>query len=426
MRSVGQYPRAGLKLLIVGVISVVLITLRYLLRTPQRLESLLPGESRLYKWRRGYVFYKVLGPVDAPPIVLLHGPGIGASSYEMRGIMGELAQHHQVYALDLPGFGLSDRPALDYTADTYLQLYQDFLVTIVARPAILLASGLSCNYCVALADKIPDLCERLILLSPTDLLVNKRQQPEWLALIGGLPLVDLVLYALLTTRVALRAIIAQQYGLSYTQVSARDLDYISATAHQFGAQRAALAYLSGRLVPDVSRPSVTQPTLIIWGGEAMPQRKLLVGDSTQTQVALLHTVGRQIQQEQPEAVVARILEWLPQREEASVQPGSGGAVISQEQTALNTESLPADQEEEQVVEQHIAESLPEAKKMDAQSGIGEAPSDTVEAYCARCKQKRVVEHVRKVVTKNGRNAMEGNCTICGTKIFRFISAQKES
>ncbi|HLZ61437.1 MAG TPA: DUF5679 domain-containing protein, partial [Ktedonosporobacter sp.] len=117
--------------------------------------------------------------------------------------------------------------------------------------------------------------------------------------------------------------------------------------------------------------------------------------------------------------------WLQQKEEASVQPGSGDTAISQEQTALSTESLPAAQGEEQVVE-HIDESPPEAQKMGVQSGVGEAPSDTVEAYCARCKQKRVVEHARKVVTKNGRNAMEGNCSICGTKIFRFISGQKES
>src|ERR1700676_776426 len=90
----------------------VTITLKYLIDTPQPLESALPGEARIYRWRSYHLFYKELGAPENPPLVLLHNPGIGASAYEMRHIMAKLAERYHVYAPDLLGFGLSDRPNL--------------------------------------------------------------------------------------------------------------------------------------------------------------------------------------------------------------------------------------------------------------------------------------------------------------------------
>src|SRR5947209_19026738 len=64
------------------------VALWHILETPQPLESILPGEARIYRWRQGHIFYKTLGKTDAPPLVLLHAPALGASAYEMRKIIG--------------------------------------------------------------------------------------------------------------------------------------------------------------------------------------------------------------------------------------------------------------------------------------------------------------------------------------------------
>src|SRR5947209_7437897 len=157
------------RLLVLSILGCVLLVVRYIFRTPQPLESRLSGEAHLYKWTYGQVYYQIMGSETAPPLVLVHAPGIGASSYEMRGIMNELSQYYRVYALDLLGFGLSDAPTISYTADTYVALLTDFLTAVVGRPAILLASGLSCQYCTAVAGTHPNLCSGLVLLSPLSL-----------------------------------------------------------------------------------------------------------------------------------------------------------------------------------------------------------------------------------------------------------------
>lgn len=75
------------KVLSIAIFSLVVLTLRYFLRTPQRLENVLPGEDGLYKSTHGYIAYKMLGSPTSPPLLLVHTPAIAASAYDMRSIM---------------------------------------------------------------------------------------------------------------------------------------------------------------------------------------------------------------------------------------------------------------------------------------------------------------------------------------------------
>jgi len=52
--------------------------------------------------------------------------------------------------------------------------------------------------------------------------------------------------------------------------------------------------------------------------------------------------------------------------------------------------------------------------------------DATEAYCVKCRQKRAIQGARKVTTPKGRRAVEGTCSVCGTKLFRFIARGKEN
>ncbi len=46
--------------------------------------------------------------------------------------------------------------------------------------------------------------------------------------------------------------------------------------------------------------------------------------------------------------------------------------------------------------------------------------DEIKAYCMKCKAERVVQNVSIVTMKNGRPAANGNCPVCGTKMFKFL------
>lgn len=43
----------------------------------------------------------------------------------------------------------------------------------------------------------------------------------------------------------------------------------------------------------------------------------------------------------------------------------------------------------------------------------------VEAWCMKCKAKREMKNAAKVTMKNGRPAMKGVCSKCGTKMFKI-------
>ncbi len=47
-------------------------------------------------------------------------------------------------------------------------------------------------------------------------------------------------------------------------------------------------------------------------------------------------------------------------------------------------------------------------------------TDEIKAYCMKCKAERVVQNVTIVTMKNGRPAANGNCPVCGTKMFKFL------
>jgi pimeloyl-ACP methyl ester carboxylesterase len=355
-----------------------IVALRHMLETPQPLESLLPGEAHLYRWKHGHIFYKVAGKPErpgAPPMVLLHTPELAASGYEMRGIMPLLAAHYRVYALDLLGFGLSDRPDIDYSADLYTQLCQDFLAQVVKQPATILASGLSCNYAVAVAASTPNLCERLALISPVALFGD---QPEETRLARILPAelleagpVKSLLYPLLVEITRLM-----------TRSKNAPFDYTYATTHQFGAEHASMALLAGKLVRDVSREieKVQQPTLIIWGAEdlertrhiaSQPDQHSTFWGAKQTQVALLQKAGRAVHEELPEVVAETLLQWKEPSSSAETENRTGNRASS------------------------------------------------VEAYCMKCKKKTAMLNAHEITMKNGRLAVQGVCAECGAQLFRM-------
>ena len=42
------------------------------------------------------------------------------------------------------------------------------------------------------------------------------------------------------------------------------------------------------------------------------------------------------------------------------------------------------------------------------------------AYCMKCKKKQDMKDTEEVVMKNGRRALKGKCTVCGTGMYKIL------
>eukprot|EP01041_Mallomonas_annulata_P000802 gene802-1561_t len=92
----------------------------------------LPWEESGYKswnWNGYKINYVEAGNSKNPPILLIHG--FGASVYHWRYNIPDLAKDHHVFAIDMLGFGLSDKPVIDYSAELWRDQVLEFIETIV-------------------------------------------------------------------------------------------------------------------------------------------------------------------------------------------------------------------------------------------------------------------------------------------------------
>ena len=43
----------------------------------------------------------------------------------------------------------------------------------------------------------------------------------------------------------------------------------------------------------------------------------------------------------------------------------------------------------------------------------------MEAYCVKCKQKQEIKDPTETTMNNGKPAVTGTCSVCGTKLFKI-------
>jgi pimeloyl-ACP methyl ester carboxylesterase len=218
-------------------------------------DSALGGDAQFYPWRHGRIFYKVAGEHHrGVPLLFIHGVSAGASSFMWRKNFDDLSQHFRVYALDLLGFGFSDKPATaPYSADLYVDLITDFIHDVIGPPANIIASSLSAAYSVRIADEHPDLVRALILNSSVGYnTLNTRPGMTGAAFYGLLqsPVLGTSFYNVMASERSIREHARNNLFYDYRRVTDRLVANLYATSHQEGAQYAIAAFLSGYLNTD--------------------------------------------------------------------------------------------------------------------------------------------------------------------------------
>jgi pimeloyl-ACP methyl ester carboxylesterase len=229
------------------------------------------GRQEIFAWTRGQVSYQRLGL--GTPLVLLHSFGPGHDSEEWRPAGELLARSYRVYIPDLLGWGRSDKPAISYDDELYIQLLADFLRQVVAEPCDLVAAGLPAVYALRVAADHPQLVTHLGLVGPAGI-ERRADGPDFKdALIYRLlrlPVLGRSSLNLLTSRPALREYLRREFLRSPEQVDAARLEHYYRSSHQPGARGPLAAYLTGRLdhsILDVT-PRFEVPLWLAWGRHA--------------------------------------------------------------------------------------------------------------------------------------------------------------
>ncbi len=246
-------------------------------------ESALRGETRYFAWDEGDVFYKLRGPKGAngqisdaaTPVMLLHGINAAASSYEMRRIFEPLAGGYAVHALDLLGFGQSDRPPLEYDAELYVRLIGDFAREVIGsgRGIVMIASSLTGAFAIEAVARQPELFGKIVLIEPTGIraLAQPPTPPQY-ALYGLLrsSVIGDSIFNALTSKPGLSSFLKRDVYTNPEEVTAEMVAEYHTTAHQEGGKYAPASFIGGRLnlaIAD-SFTSLKLPILITWGREA--------------------------------------------------------------------------------------------------------------------------------------------------------------
>lgn len=99
------------------------------------------GDHHLWQWQGWNCHWRVCGPPDGQPILLLHG--FGASSGHWRHCAPHLVDlGWRVYGLDLLGFGASDQPSRPLDNRLWGLQVSAFLNQVVGSPAVLVGNSL--------------------------------------------------------------------------------------------------------------------------------------------------------------------------------------------------------------------------------------------------------------------------------------------
>jgi pimeloyl-ACP methyl ester carboxylesterase len=291
--------------------------------------SIHPIQTHFWKWQGYQIRYQSAGE-QGVPILCIHG--FGASADHWRKNLPELASNYRVYALDLIGFGYSDKPkpgeGIEYTFETWGQQIVDFCREVIAQPAFLVGNSIGCIAVLQAAVFAPDWIWGCTILNCSLRLLHERKRSQigwvqrtfspWLQQILSIRPVGSFFFQQIANPKTVRKVLRQAYGRKEA-VTPELVDLLIGPAQTPGAADVFLAFIQysyGPLAEDLL-PQVSCPVLCLWG-EQDPWEPIALGKAFSEYSAIeefipLPGLGHCPQDEAPEQVNPLIKDWIAQK-----------------------------------------------------------------------------------------------------------------
>jgi pimeloyl-ACP methyl ester carboxylesterase len=219
----------------------------------------LKAEERLAIAGRGQLRVIDRHPDGAAPILLVHGYGASTASYAP--VLDELAAQHRVIAVDLPGFGSSDRLAGDYSPGALADVLVEILDQKKVGKVHLVGHSWGASVALAFALRHPDRLERLVLISGWVYDDQLLPVMRW----SRVPVLGEILYALFYREATGEKLYLNFYDPKL--VTEKMVDEVERHMAREGTLAAALAAARGMRFAERDYPKVAAETLLLWGRE---------------------------------------------------------------------------------------------------------------------------------------------------------------
>ena len=264
------------------------------------------------------VHYQEFGEKSNPTLILIHG--YTASAYVWHTVAPLLAgENFHVVAVDLLGFGYSDKPAsFDYSIASQARVISRFMSRLGIGRATIVGSSYGGAVAATVALDYAERVEKLVLV---DAVVNDEAKNSPILKLASIPLVGEIVSPFLLDskrffKRRMRTTIAPE---NHHLITKERVESVARPLHAADAHRSVLAtaraWDANRIEADAS--FITQPTLLVWGAD---DRVIPVLNGEKLHEAILHSrlvvfknCGHVPQEEAPENFVRVVVDFCRSR-----------------------------------------------------------------------------------------------------------------
>ena len=249
-------------------------------------------------------------------VILLHGVGCSVEFWERN--IAALAREHRVFAVDIVGFGRTDKPEVVYTFELMADFVLDFMNTMDIDKASLVGNSMGGAISLTVAAQAPERVKKIVLVDPVGL--GRGQSPVMRLM--TLPVIGNVL-----TKPGRQGVVRQMQLCLYDPSQASDdfIDRVTAIGTLPGNQRSFLSLLretaniagvKGGLVASFSAllKKIKIPILLIWGREdrilPVAEGEAAVEGMADVRLHVMDRAGHLPQIDKPEEFNAAVLDFL--------------------------------------------------------------------------------------------------------------------
>ena len=242
------------------------------------------GNQRDWLWRGWCIRYSFYPPQNSSennnnhdsnlPIILTHGFGVSLKHWR-HNMPTFSTNDHPVYALDLLGFGNSQKAYTEYGIDLWSQMLYDFWSEFVNRPSILIGNSIGSLISLNAVVNHPQIAQGLVMLSLPDVAGRGAMiSPQLLKVVTTIekivanPLLIRILFNLVRKPQIIRRSLKTAY-IDHLHLDDELVDLITLPPQDKGAARALIALTKS--MTNFSTPAVELlkqvqiPMLLMWG-----------------------------------------------------------------------------------------------------------------------------------------------------------------